>query len=228
MLEKAAQHWRQHIAARAARHVVEHQGQIHCLGNGLEMQIQAFLGGLVVIGGDQQRAVGPGLFGKEGQADGFAGIVGTGPGQHRHPAFGLIDTDFNDPLVFLVGQRGGFAGGAARHQTVDAFGDLAFDKGPVGLFIHGIILERGDKRCHRTGKKHVRLLMSAPAASWRNTPGLCKRAAEGMARIIPTSRGVGNAYRSAKQRLCRRANAVRMAAAKPATADTTSGAAATD
>ena len=110
------------------------------------MLVQAFLGGLVVIGGDEQRAVGPGLLRKLGQADGFHGIVGTRARKNRNTALDLIYAYFDDPFVFLVGQGGGFARGAAGNQTVNAFADLVFNKCAVCFFVQSVVSERGYKR----------------------------------------------------------------------------------
>ena len=136
----------QQVAARAARHVVRNQRHVHCLGNGLVVLVHALLRGLVVIGRDQQCAVGARLFCKLGQADCFCRVVGTRTGQHRHTALDLINADFNNPFVFFVGQGGRFAGGSARNQTVNALADLVFNKCAVRFFVQFVVPERGYKR----------------------------------------------------------------------------------
>lgn len=67
----------QHVAAGAAGHVVQDDGHGHFGTDGLEVLVQAFLRGLVVIGGDVQGGVRPDIFGELGQRDGFAGVVGA-------------------------------------------------------------------------------------------------------------------------------------------------------
>lgn len=116
------------------------------------MLVKAFLGGFVIVGGDKQRPVGPGFFGEAGQADGFGGVVGAGPGQHGHAALGLINADFDDPFVFLMAEGGGFAGSAAGHQAMDARINLVFYEGPVGGFVQAVVAEWGDQSGQGTGK----------------------------------------------------------------------------
>ena len=76
------------------------------------------------------------IFGELGQRDGFAGVVGARAGDDGNAFVDLLDADADSGFMLVVGHRGGFAGGAAGHQTVDALGDLTLDKGAVGLFIH--------------------------------------------------------------------------------------------
>ena len=52
-----------------ARDVVEDERQVDALGDRGEVAVQPFLGGPVVIGGDEQGAVGPGPGGEPGQPD---------------------------------------------------------------------------------------------------------------------------------------------------------------
>ena len=50
--------------------------------------------------------------------------------------------------MFIMSQRGGFARGAHRHQTMAAFGDLPFHMRGKAIQIHRAIFERGDQRRH--------------------------------------------------------------------------------
>ena len=54
----------QHVGHGAARHVVQHHRQVHCLGHRLEVLVDAFLGRLVVVGNDLQAAIGADRFGE--------------------------------------------------------------------------------------------------------------------------------------------------------------------
>ena len=67
------------VGRRAARDVVEHQGEARRLGDGLVVGDDPLLGGLVVVGREQERAVGAGLPGVARQLDGLVGVVGAGP-----------------------------------------------------------------------------------------------------------------------------------------------------
>ena len=93
------------------------------------------LGGFIVVRSDKERTVGFGILGVLRKLDGFAGIVGSSPGQYRYPAFDLIHADAHDPFVLVMRQGGGFARGAAGNKTVNALFDLPFDESAVRLFI---------------------------------------------------------------------------------------------
>ena len=118
------------------------------------MVVEAFLGGLVVIGGDEQGTVCTGLLGKAGEVDGFYGVVGAGSGQDLDATLDLINADFYDPFVFVVGKGCGFACGSTGNKTTDAFLDLPVYKGTKGVFINIAILEWGNDGCKDSGKLH--------------------------------------------------------------------------
>ena len=158
LMSQTAERGRQQVGAGTAGNVVGDQRHVDGFGDGLEVTVQTFLGGLVVIGGDQQRTVGPGFLGKAGQADGFDGIVGTGTGQDGHTPLDLVDTDLDDTFMLFVGERGRFAGGAARHKAVDSLTDLEFNEFAIGGFINGAVFERRDEGGQGTEKLHGPLL----------------------------------------------------------------------
>ena len=116
------------------------------------MLVQAFLRGLVVVGRDVQGGVGADLFGELGQGDGFAGVVGARSGDDGNAFVDLLHADADGGFVFLVGHRGGFAGGAAGHEAVDALFDLPFDEFAVGFLIDLAVLERR----HQSGERTVK------------------------------------------------------------------------
>ena len=147
---KPAHHRGEHVAARAARHVVGDNGNVHGSAHCRVVVVEAFLGRLVVVGGDEQGAVGAGFLGKEGQADGFGGVVGTGACQNLDAALDLVHADFDDTFVLVVGKGGGFACGSARNKTLNAFLYLPVDKGTEGFFIHIAILEGRDNGCENS------------------------------------------------------------------------------
>ena len=64
----------------------------------------------------------------------------------------LLHADADGGFVFLVGHRGGFAGGAAGHEAVDALFDLPFDEFAVGFLIDLAVLERR----HQSGERTVK------------------------------------------------------------------------
>ncbi len=48
------------------------------------------------------------------------GVVAARAGQHRNFALGFFERDRDHAQMFLAGERGAFAGGAAGHQEIDA------------------------------------------------------------------------------------------------------------
>jgi hypothetical protein len=68
-------------------------------------------------------------------------ITGTRP-------LGRGDAQLDDAAVLLVAEGGGLAGGADRHQAVDAARDGALDQGDERRLIHLPVAERGDQRRH--------------------------------------------------------------------------------
>ena len=141
----------QHVAAGAAGHVIQDDGHGHFGTDGLEVLVQAFLRGLVVIGGDVQGGVRPDIFGELGQRDGFAGVVGARAGDDGNAFVDLLDADADSGFMLVVGHRGGFAGGAAGHEAVDALFDLPFDEFTVSFLIDLAVLERR----HQCGESSV-------------------------------------------------------------------------
>ena len=90
-LRQALDGFREHVAHGAARHVVENLRDVHGFGDMAEVQVQAFLGRLVVVRGDQQAGVGADILGGLGPLHGLAGAVGTGAGDYRDTPGNLID-----------------------------------------------------------------------------------------------------------------------------------------
>ncbi len=127
------------------------------------MPEEAFLRGLVVVGGHEQRGVGAGFFRLDGEGDGFAGGVGAGAGDHFAAPGGELDGAADDVEVLLVVEGGRFAGGADGDDAVDARGDLRFDEGGEGSVVKGIVAKRRDERRDGAGKHRARLLRDLAA-----------------------------------------------------------------
>ena len=92
-------------AARAARHVVEYDGQVDRLGHDGKVAVHALLVGLVVVGRDEQKAV-------RAQIAELAALhkrrfraVGTAAGDHRNAAANGVHAAAHDGRV-LGGVRG--------------------------------------------------------------------------------------------------------------------------
>ena len=107
--------------AGAARDVVEHDGQVGGVGDGLDVPADALLRRARVVRADDEQAVRTGLGGLLGHADGVRGVVGPGAGDdpragrrrpRRRPR---TSSAFSGACVV-----GRLAGGAVEHEPVVA------------------------------------------------------------------------------------------------------------
>ena len=71
--------------------VVEHDRQVHRVGERHKMTVKTFLRGLVVVRVDRQARRHADFFGKAVQINGLARGVGSDPRDHRHAAGGKLD-----------------------------------------------------------------------------------------------------------------------------------------
>ncbi len=120
---------------------------------------QAFLGGLVVIGGDLQRTVSPGLFRVLGEVNGFAGGIAASAGQDFYFASGELYGEPDDVDVLFVVDGRGLARGADGHDAVHAGVDLDLDKPLQRSFIKVAVLKRGNN-CSVSSREHQTSLWS--------------------------------------------------------------------
>ena len=144
-----------HVDAGAPLHAVHNDRAADGRGDGLVVLVEAFLGGLVVVGRDGEDAVRAQALQFARQFDDFARVVAARAAQHRHLALGLFDRDLDDAQMLGARERGAFAGGAAGNQEIDSGIDLAADQPAQRLFIERQIApERSDQRRAASGK-HV-------------------------------------------------------------------------
>ena len=141
---------RRHVHGAAARNVVDQNRKPGGPGDRLEMKIKAFLGGLVVIGGDHQQAAGARCLGLARQEYRFLGAIGAAPGDYRDTPRDGLDGQLHHPLVFGFGQARRLPGGAARNHAMGSFGHLAADQGLKRLLIHLAIEKRRNQRGDRS------------------------------------------------------------------------------
>ncbi|MNX48298.1 hypothetical protein D3C86_788760 [compost metagenome] len=143
-----------HVAGGAAGHVIENLRDVDRFGDVLEVQIQAFLGRLVVVRHDQQAGIGAGFLGVTGQFDGFAGRVGAGTGDHRNAAIDLLDhgTDDCDVLVDVEGCR--FAGGADGDNGMGAVFKVEVHEFAEAVPVKTPLCIHGSDQCHHTARNH--------------------------------------------------------------------------
>ena len=120
--------FRQDVRRRSAGDVVHEQRQIDARRNRLVVPEDAVLRGFVVVGRQQQRAVGAHLARSGGQPNRLGGRVRAGARDHRDALSRLLDRELDHIVVFGVSKRGGFSGRAARNQPVDPALNLPLDQ----------------------------------------------------------------------------------------------------
>ena len=138
--------------------VVEHDGDIHCGGDGFEVGADAGLAGLVVVRRDEQEAVDAERCRLLGKVHRVCGVVGSGAGDDGGAAaHGVLD-GAEHAEVFLVGEGGRFAGGSGDHQAVAAVVHELAGQFCRLLVVHCAVL--GERRDHggqeRTKGRDVR------------------------------------------------------------------------
>ena len=116
------------------------------------MFVDALLGGAVVVGADDERRIGTGLRGILREPDRLRGGVATGAGHDEQAAGGGLDALGDHPLVFVVRERGGFAGRAHRADAGDARLGLEVDLLVKPLGVDRTVAKRGDNGDGQTGK----------------------------------------------------------------------------
>ena len=156
MLGKLRHGLGQQIAAGAAGHIVENDGQGAFVCHGGEMGDKTVLGGLIVVGSDHQNGVRPHLTGVAGVVQNVLGVVGAGAGNDGNPS-GRLLYGVGDDLFLILRLNGGvLAGGAHDHQAVDAGADLEFHKAAQSLIVDGTVgVHGGDDGSGHTGKNRV-------------------------------------------------------------------------
>ena len=121
------------LHAGAPGDVVDHDGQVGGLDDGIDVLVDALLAGAVVVRGVDEQALGPGLLGGHADAHRVGGVVGAGAG-HDHGASGQGVLDLADQLLLLGGVSGrGLAGGTRQENRVGAIVDQADGQGAGGV-----------------------------------------------------------------------------------------------
>ena len=84
-----------HADDGAAGYVVDNHRNRSGFGDGFELLVPAFLGGLVVLGDVGKGVVCTGFFGGTGECDGFEGVVGAGAGDNGNAFVDVFDRFFD-------------------------------------------------------------------------------------------------------------------------------------
>ena len=115
-------------AAAAAGDVVQDAGDVHGVGDGLKVLIDALFIGLVVVGGNEQQAIGAQtLVGERLGEHGLRG-VGARAGDDGDASCNLLDHGGDNGVVLVIGHRGALAGGAQGEDGVGAVLQVEIDK----------------------------------------------------------------------------------------------------
>ena len=154
---QAQQRGRFDIGSGSAGDVVQHQRLGRGFGNRLEVLVNAFLRGLVVVGRRGEDVV-------DARArrnflclgDGLAGVVGGCARHDGHAAAGGLDGQVDNAQPFVVRQSRRLASGAAGHKEVDARLDLpAHQFAQRGFVDAAILFEGSDKSGTTTTQFHI-------------------------------------------------------------------------
>jgi hypothetical protein len=86
------------------------------------MRVDALLRRLVVVGREQERAVGAGVLRVARQLDRLAGRVRAGAGQDRDATLRGLDDDLDDAAVLEMGEGRGLTGGSEGAESPEAAG----------------------------------------------------------------------------------------------------------
>src|SRR5262245_48558529 len=99
------------------------------------MAVETFLCWLVVIGRDDQRAVGAEGPGSLRPLDRRRGAVRSGAGQYRHSSRRRLDSGSDDAIPFGRREGRGLTGRSARYEPGDTPIDLPLDERPQGELV---------------------------------------------------------------------------------------------
>src|SRR5438876_1411752 len=152
---------RGHIHAGATRDVVKDLRELHRLGHGLVMAVEALLGRLVVIRRVQEARVRADGLGMPGELDRLVRRVGPCASNDRHATPDSLHGELDDPLVLFMGERGGLARRPTRHDTVGSVRDLPLEQIAEGFLVYFALAKRGDDSDHRSGEAHRSLYSQA-------------------------------------------------------------------
>src|SRR5262249_41573611 len=118
----------------------------------LEVLIESFLRGLVVIRRDHEHRIGARLLRMPRKLDRLGSGIRTGTGDHGNPSLRLLDAPADDTVVLLMRQGGALAGSPDGNQPVGALGNLPIHQSTEGLLVERAVAERGDERGKRASK----------------------------------------------------------------------------
>ena len=149
-------------AAAAAGDVVQDAGDVHRIGDGFKVLVAALFIRLVVVGGNEQQAVGAqALVGERLGEHGLRG-VGARAGDDGDASCNVLDHGGDDGVVLVIGHRGALAGGAQGEDGVGAVLQVEIDKALERAKVDTAVLfkwcDEGDDRALEVADIHILLL----------------------------------------------------------------------
>ena len=148
------------------RDVVEHHREVGGICHGAEVREQAVLGGLAVVGRDDEDAVRPDLAGLLRELDRVGGVVGADPGDHGRPVAHRLDDRAEDGAVLLRGRGRRLTGGPRDHDAVVAVLDEVLGDPRGAVQVDGpVLVERRDHCREDAPERPARRLGSSHTVS---------------------------------------------------------------
>ena len=130
------------------------------VGHGDEVAVHTLGIGLVVVGGNEEQAVGPQLLGSEALLQHGLGAVGAGTGNDRYSPRRRLDDAAEGGVVLLVGHGGALTGGAQGQNGVGLVLDMPLHQFTELFKIHTAVgvegSDQGYDRALQIADVHVR------------------------------------------------------------------------
>ena len=135
---------RREAAAGAGGNVIHDDGGVDPVGDVLIVHDKTGLGGLVIIGGHQQKAVRAGLLRVVGEVKGSGGVVAAGAGNDLDAVVHVLHAVVHAGNVLPDGLGGGLAGGSTDADGVRSGSDLHIQKLTKLIEINALLVKGGD------------------------------------------------------------------------------------
>ena len=159
-------HLRRQVQSCAPGHIVDDDGKLYAVCNGVVVFDQPRMAGLVVVGRDHQQAVRAQALGFNGLCNGGAGGVAARAHVERHTARTARHRAFNDRAALGGGDGGRLAGGSQHDQRVRSGVDLPVDQRFQAIAVHPLRAKGRDKR-GAAAVKQISLHAIPPEGSFR-------------------------------------------------------------
>ena len=137
----------------SARDAVENDWNGDGIGHRLEVSVEAFRGGLVIVRSHLKGGIGPQSFRLKGQVHRLGSGVGSRACDDQNPSVGSLNGQFYYSPVLFVAEGGGLSRGSHGNDSGNACGDLTLDQAGQGHLIQGTVFLKGsDQRGMGAGK----------------------------------------------------------------------------